>query len=111
AEQFHVIARSMHDRKLSDGSGLYAASEAMTIIEQRTIVVRARAQRPERAALLDLRFGAVKLARPQTRFLRHLPKGLSLTLVDVREVEPQRGIEPPHSRLLTTDPATTAEHC
>ena len=30
AEQhFHVIARSMHDRKLADGTGLYAASEAM----------------------------------------------------------------------------------
>lgn len=30
AEQhFHVIARSMHDRKLADDSGLYATSEAM----------------------------------------------------------------------------------
>ena len=39
-EQFHVIARSMHDRKLADGSGLYAASEAMTIIEQRPYCLR-----------------------------------------------------------------------
>ena len=75
-EQFHVIARSMHDRKLADDSGLYAASEAMVIIEQRAIVLPARAQRAERTALIDLRFGAVKLARPQTRFLRHLPKSL-----------------------------------
>jgi hypothetical protein len=108
-EQFHVIARSMHDRKLADTSGLYAASEAMAVIEQRPIVLPAQAQRAERAALLDLRFGAVKLARPQTRFLRHLPKSLSLTLVDVREVEPQAGIEPLHWRLLTTHPVTTAE--
>jgi hypothetical protein len=108
-EQFHVIARSMHDRKLADASGLYAASEAMTIIEQRAIVLPARAQRPERVALLDLRFGDVKLARPQTRFLRHLPKSLSLTLVDVREVEPQAGTEPLHWRLLTTHAVTTAE--
>jgi Transposase DDE domain len=108
-EQFHVIARSMHDRKLADDSGLYAAGEAMTIVEQRAIVLPARAQRAERTALLDLRFGAVKLARPQTRFLRHLPKSLSLTLVDVREAEPQAGIEPLHWRLLTTHPVTTAE--
>src|ERR1700722_6462444 len=81
-KQFHVIARSMHDRKLADASGLYAASEAMAIIEQRAIVLPARAQRAERAALLDLRFGAVKLARPQTKFLRHLPKSLSLSLFD-----------------------------
>jgi hypothetical protein len=108
-EQFHVIARSMHDRKLANASGLYAASEAMTIIEQRAIILPARAQRPERTALLDLRFGAVKLARPQTKFLRHLPKSLPLTLVDVREVEPRAGIEPLHWRLLTTHPVTTAE--
>jgi hypothetical protein len=65
-EQFHVIARSMHDRKLADASGLYGASEAMAIIEQRAVVLPARAQRAERVALLDLRFGAVELARPQT---------------------------------------------
>ena len=75
AEQhFHVIARSMHDRKLADGTGLYAASEAMAIVEQRAIVLPARAQRAERTALLDLRFGAVRLARPQTKFLRHCRK-------------------------------------
>jgi DDE family transposase len=108
-EQFHVIARSMHDRKLADTSGLYAASEAMTIIEQRAIVLPARTQRAEQTVLLGLRFGAVKLARPQTKFLRHLPQSLSLTLVDVREVEPQAGTEPLHWRLLTTHPVTTAE--
>ena len=106
-EQFHVIARSMHDRKLADASGLYEAGKAMAIIEQRAIVLPARAQRAERAALLDLRFGAVKLARPQTKFLRHLPKSLSLSLVDVRETEPQAGIEPLHWLLLTTHPVTT----
>jgi hypothetical protein len=108
-EQFHVIARSMHDRKLTDASGLYAASEVMTVIEQRAIVLPARAQRAERTALLGLRFGAVELARPQTKLLRHLPKSLPLTLVDVREVEAQAGIEPLHWRLLTTHPVTTAE--
>jgi hypothetical protein len=108
-EQFHVIARSMHDRKLADASGLYAASEAMAVVEQRTIVLPARAQRAERAALLDLRFGAVQLARPQSKFLRHLPKSLSLSLVDVREIKPQVGIEPLHWRLLTTHPVTTVD--
>ena len=89
AEQhFHVIARSMHDRKLADGSGLYAASEAMAVVDQRAIVLPARAQRTERLARLELRFGAVNLARPQTKFLRHLPESLPLTLVDVREVDP-----------------------
>jgi hypothetical protein len=106
---FHVIARSMHERKLADDTGLYAAGEAMAVVEQRAIVLPARAQRPERVAVLDLRFGAVNLARPQTRFLRHLPKSLPLSLVDVREHDPHAGIEPLHWRLLTTHPVANAE--
>ena len=110
AEQhFDVIARSMHDRKLNDGIGLYAGSEAMAVVEQRAIVLPARAQRAERIALLELRFGVVNLARPQTRFLRHLPKNLALNLVDVREPDPPAGMEPLHWRLLTTHPVTNAE--
>jgi hypothetical protein len=110
AEQhFHVIARSMHDRKLADDSGLYVTSEAMAVVEQRAIVLPARAQRAERLAPLELRFGAVNLARPQNKFLRHLPESLPLTLVDVREVDPQAGTEPLHWRLLTTHPVANAE--
>src|ERR1700730_7458143 len=68
-QQFHVIARSMHDRKLADASGLYAAIEGMAVADQRAIVLPARAQRPERVVLLSLRFGAGQVARPHTRVL------------------------------------------
>ena len=108
-QRFHVIARSMHDRKLGDGIGLYAASEAMAVVDQRAIVLPARAQRAERVAVLDLRFGPVALGRPQTKFLHHLPKSLPLTMVDVREADPQPGTEPLHWRLLTTHPVANAE--
>jgi Transposase DDE domain len=108
-QRFHVIARSMHDRKLADGTGLYAASEGMAAVERRAIVLPARAQRAETVVPLELRFGAVNLARPQTRFLRHLPKSLPLTLIDVRESEPQTGTEPLHWRLLTTHPVANPE--
>jgi hypothetical protein len=108
-QRFHVIARSMHDRKLAGGIGLYAASEAMSVVDQRAILLPARAQRAERIAVLELRFGAVELARPKTRFLRHLPESLPLTLVDVRELDPQSGTEPLRWRLLTTHPVANAE--
>lgn len=108
-QRFHVVARSMHDRKLADDSGLYAASEAMAVMDQRAIVLSARAQRAERIVPLELRLGAVSLARPQNKFLRHLPESLPLTMVDVREVDPQAGTEPLHWRLLTTHPVTNAE--
>ena len=81
----------------------------MAVVDQRAIVLPARAQRAERVAPLDLRFGAVSLARPQARFLRHLPESLPLTLVDVRERDPRAGTEPLHWRLLTTHPVANAE--
>jgi hypothetical protein len=110
AEQhFHVITRSMHDRKLAEDSGLYAASEAMAVIDQRAIVLPARAQRAERVASVELRFGAVDVARPQNKFLRHLPESLPLNVVDVREVNAQAGAEPLHWRLLTTHLVANAE--
>jgi Transposase DDE domain len=108
-ERFHVIARSMHDRKLADGVGLYATGEGMAVVDQRAVLLPARAQRAERLAVLELRFGAVDLARPQTKFLRDLPESLPLTLVDVREPDPQAGTEPLHWRLLTTHSVANAE--
>lgn len=108
-QQFHVIARSMHDRKLADGTGLYTTIEAMAVTDHRVLVLPARAPRAERAAALELRFGAVNLARPQTKFLRHLPESLPLNLVDVREADASAGTEPLHWRLLTSHCVTNAE--
>jgi hypothetical protein len=110
AEQhFHVIARSMHDRKLADETGLYAAIDAMAPVQRRTIQLPARAQRPARQADFELRFGTIELARPQSKFLRHLPKSLPLAVVDVREVNAGPGVEPLHWRLLTSHSVTNAD--
>lgn len=104
-----AIVRSMHDRMLAKGISLYTAIEDMAVVEQRAIPLPARARRPERLALLGLRFGTVHLARPQTKFLRHLPESVSLTVVDVRETDPPTGTEPLHWRLLTTHRVMNAE--
>lgn len=108
-ERCHAIVRSMHDRMLTTGTGLYAAIERLPVQDRRPVLLPARAQRPQRVAFLELRFGTVELARPQTRFLRHLPKSLSLTIVDVRETDPPEGIEPLHWRLLTTHRVANVE--
>jgi hypothetical protein len=110
AEQHcHVIARSMHDRKLADATGLYAANEAMAVVERRTIQLPARAARPARQAQLELRFGAIELARPQAKSLRHLPQSLPLAVVDVREVDVAPGVEPLHWQLLTSHQIANTE--
>jgi DDE family transposase len=103
AEQhFHIIARSMHDRKLADGNDLYEASDAMAAVDRRAVQLPARATRPARLAQLELRFGSIELARPQSKFLRHLPKSLPLAVVDVQEINAEAGVEPLHWRLLTS---------
>ena len=108
-ERCHAIVRSMHDRKLANGTGLYAAIECISVQDRRPIRLPARGQRPERSALLELRFGTVALARPQTKFSRHLPNSLSLTVIDVREVNPPAGVGPLHWRLLTTHGIANAQ--
>jgi hypothetical protein len=105
----HVIARSMHDRKLADTTGLYAAIDAMAAVQRRTIQLPARAQRPARQVDLELRFGAVELARPQSKLLRDLPKSLHLTVVDVREINADPDVEPLHWRLLTSHEVANAD--
>ncbi len=103
AEQdFHVIARSMHDRKLADETSLYATIDAMAAVQRRTIQLPARARRPARQADLALRFGTIELARPQSKFLRHLPKSLHLAVVDVHEINAAPDVEPLHWCLITS---------
>jgi len=110
AEQhFHVIARSMHDRKLADETGLYATIDARAAVQRRTIQLPARAQRPARQADLELRFGVIELARPQSKFLRHLPKSLRLAVVDAREINAASGVEPLHWCLLTSHEVASAD--
>ena len=106
---FHVLVRSMHDRKLADDTGLYETIDAQAVAGRRPIVLPARAGRPERVAMLELRFAAIDLARPKTRFLRHLPASLPLIIVDVREPHAPAGAEPLHWRLLTTHAVANAE--
>jgi hypothetical protein len=110
AEQhFHIIARSMRDRKLADGTGLYQTIDAMPVVDRRAIQLSARALQPARPAHLELRFGAIELARPQSKFLRHLPKSLPLAVVDVREINAGAGVEPLHWRLLTSHEIASVE--
>ena len=104
-----MIARSMHDRKLADTVSLYAAIDVMAPVQRRTVQLRERAQRPARQADLELRFGAIELARPQSKFLRHLPKSLHLAIVDVREINANPDVEPLHWHLLTSHEVDSTE--
>jgi hypothetical protein len=107
---FHLITRSMHDRRLATGEGLYAAAERFAFTTTRLVALPARDQkRTARAAKLSLRFGKLELARPANTREPDLPKSVPLTLVEVVERNPPTGTEMVHWRLLTTHEVADAE--
>src|ERR671933_257888 len=59
-------------------------------------------QRTARTAKLELRFGAVEIARPVNETDRDLPRSVRLRLVEVRELDAPEGAEPLRWLLLTT---------
>lgn len=100
---FHLITRSMHDRRLVNGNSLYAAAERFAFTTTRQVALPTReGKRQARLATLTLRFGKVELARPKSTRDRNLPKSVALTLVEVVERNPPTGTEAVHWRLLTT---------
>ena len=106
---FHLILRVMHERCLVDGSSLSAAGAAFAPADTQRVDLPARApHRPARTAVLNLRFGKIALQRPKNPAYRHLPKSVSLTLVEVIESECPHNIEPVHWRLLTTHEVANA---
>jgi len=100
---FHLITRSMHDRRLTNGEGLYAAAERFAFTATRIVALPTReGKRRARLAMLTLRFGKVELARPRNSLEPNLPQSVALTLVEVVERDPPTGTEAVHWRLLTT---------
>src|SRR5260370_4953643 len=94
---FHLITRSMHDRRLVIGEGPYPAAERFALTTTRLVALPEReGKRKARLATLTLRFGKVELARPQNTRDRNLPKSASLTLVEVVERHPPGGTEAVH---------------
>jgi hypothetical protein len=101
-ENFHLLTRVMHDRAVAGGGTLASVAATLPVAATRTVALAATAQRAARQAVLDLRFGRVEVLRPDTADAKGLPKTVSLTLVEVIERDPPKGVEPVHWRLLTT---------
>lgn len=105
----HLIIRSMHDRRLAEGTSLYNTARSFPVCGARIIDLLERDhKRAARSAKLNLRFGTVELAHPRKRLDPDLPKSVPLTFIEVIEEDPPRGAEPVHWRLLTTHPLADA---
>lgn len=101
-ENFHVLTRAMHDRKVVGGGALSSELAQHDFVSTRTINLLATPKREARQAVLSLRFCTVDVLRPDSPDARGLAKSVELRLVEVIERNPPPGVEPVHWRLLTT---------
>jgi len=103
---FHLLTRAMHDRRIEGGR---LSTAPLTAGGSADLELPARPGRPARAARLQLRFGRVRVKRPNNILDKSLPKHLELSLVEVVETNPPAGAEPILWRLLTTHPLPDAQ--
>lgn len=100
-----LVIRAGQDRRLSDGTPLFAQLDSVPAAGWMTVDLPAAPGRSPRSARLALRFAPVTIARPHARTpeaAAALPPDVALTLVDAREVDPPPGVPAAHWRLLTT---------
>jgi hypothetical protein len=100
-----LVVRAAQDRCLADGTRLFDCARAWPILGDCTVNVGPRGPGDKgRSALVSLRAGAIRIARPRHSIDRDDPAHLDLSLVEVREDHPPKGSEAIHWRLLTTLP-------
>ena len=105
-----LLIRAHHDRVLEDGGALYGCMENVAELGRETIDLPANPGRPGRKVVLALRARTVTLVRPKRNHpaeAAKLPKKVTLTLVEAREVDPPDAVTPVHWRLLTTHTVVT----
>jgi hypothetical protein len=100
---FHMLTRTMKDRRLVRGGMLFAAAAGFPVAGQRKVALPARDPgKPKRTATVAVRYGEVEICRPEQEPDRSLPKTVRLRVIEAGEVDPPAGVEPLHWRLLTT---------
>jgi hypothetical protein len=107
---FHLLTRASVDRKLANDGYLFAAARNFPLAGTAHLFLPQRSPGvPARIATVTLRFGEVTIRRPRHENDLTLPKTIRLRLVEVRELNPPKGAEPIHWRLLTTHEISSAD--
>lgn len=102
-DNFHILTRAMHDRVIEEGGGKLS-SAPLTSAGETDVELRARPGRPARTARLKAGYGRVTLKRPKNTCEDDLPETVTVSFVEVAEVDAPVGSEPILWRLLTTHP-------
>ena len=105
---FHLLTRASQDRIILEEGGKLS-SAPLAAAGEAHVELRERPGRAARTAHLVTRFGQVTLKRPKNTIEPGLPATVTVSLVEVAEVDAPQGAEPILWRLLTThnveDPA------
>jgi hypothetical protein len=105
ARTLDYIVRAADYRSFtSEGQALFEAVSAQAVQHRFTLRLQRRPDRPARDAQFELRFGTVTLRKPHRAVTNH--STLTLTVVDVQEIDPPTGEKPIHWLLLTALPVT-----
>ena len=109
-ERTHVLIRATRDRALvTKGGRLFAALAALPEAGRISFDLEGRPGRTARKVTLAVRYGAVTFRQPRTGPDRRDPQKLTLTAVEVREIDPPPSEEPIVWRLLTTHQVESLE--
>ncbi len=101
-EGIDVLVRANHNRKLSGGGWLYNACDPVAELGRSQGKLQSASGRTANVALRTRRISIKRPKRNRACLAAALPAYVELTLVDVREVNSPKGVEPLHWRLLTT---------
>jgi Transposase DDE domain len=101
-ERTHVLIRATKDRALADQGHLVAEIAKWPEAGRLAFQLEARPGRPGRHVSLAVRFGKVTVRQPRNGADRRDPRSLTLTVVEVHEIDPPSLKEAIVWRLLTT---------
>lgn len=96
-----LLIRAAQNRSLEDGERLFGMIDRLPAMGQATLDVPAKPGRKARQARIAVRFSQASIARPRHDRSEGRPDSQTLTVVDVREIDPPEG-DAIHWRLLTT---------
>jgi hypothetical protein len=108
-ERTHLLTRASRDRSLADGGRLFATLARLPEAHRFTLDLPARpGKRGARTAGMAVRFGRVRICRPDACSDRNAPPEIELSAIEVRELNPPPG-DAIYWRLLTTHPVESVE--
>jgi len=107
-QSLDYIVRAADYRSFTpEGEALFEAVAVQPAQHTFTLALKRRPDREARTAQLELRLGRVTLRQPKRAETRY--PTLTVSVVDVQEVNPPEGEKPIHWLLLTSLPGTTVE--